>query len=117
MIEYLEGKRREFDLPLDLRGTPFQLEVWDALRRIPYGETRSYADIAAALGRDNASTRAVGTANGANPISLVVPCHRVINKGGKLGGYAGGPRAQGEAARHGAERVPRREPAALGAAR
>ena len=89
IIEYVEGKRKRFELALDLRGTAFQLQVWDALRRIPYGETRSYGDIAASLGRANA-TRAVGTANGANPISLVVPCHRVINKGGKLGGYAGG---------------------------
>jgi O-6-methylguanine DNA methyltransferase len=89
VIEYLEGKRKTFELPLDLRGTPFQLEVWDALRRIPYGETRSYADVARELGRDTA-TRAVGTANGANPISLVVPCHRVINSDGRLGGYAGG---------------------------
>ena len=89
ILEYLEGKRKVFELALDLRGTPFQLEVWDALRRIPYGETRSYAKIAAALGRGSA-TRAVGTANGANPVSLVVPCHRVINSDGKLGGYAGG---------------------------
>lgn len=89
IVEYLEGKRKVFELPLDLRGTPFQLEVWDALRRIPYGETRSYAQIAALLGRANA-VRAVGSANGANPISLVVPCHRVINSDGKLGGYAGG---------------------------
>lgn len=89
ILEYLEGKRRVFELPLDLRGTPFQLEVWDALRSIPYGETRSYADIAVQLGRDNA-VRAVGCANGSNPVSLVVPCHRVINSDGKLGGYAGG---------------------------
>ena len=89
IIEYVHGKRKHFELALDLRGTPFQLEVWDVLRRIPFGETRSYGQIAKALGRDEA-TRAVGTANGANPISLVVPCHRVINKGGKLGGYAGG---------------------------
>ena len=89
ILEYLEGKRRAFEIPLDLRGTSFQLEVWDALRGIPYGETRSYAEIAAQLGRDNA-VRAVGAANGANPVSLVVPCHRVINSDGRLGGYAGG---------------------------
>jgi len=89
ILEYLEGKRKVFDTPLDLRGTQFQLEVWDALRGIPYGETRSYAQIAAQLGRANA-VRAVGSANGANPISLIVPCHRVINSDGKLGGYAGG---------------------------
>jgi O-6-methylguanine DNA methyltransferase len=87
--EYLEGKRCAFDLPLDLRGTPFQLEVWRALCEIPYGETRSYAEIAAAVGRPAAS-RAVGAANGANPLSLVVPCHRVVASGGGLGGYAGG---------------------------
>ncbi len=87
--EYLEGKRTAFDLALDLRGTVFQLEVWSALRDIPYGETRSYAQQAVVVGRPRA-VRAVGTANGANPLSLVVPCHRVIASGGKLGGYGGG---------------------------
>jgi O-6-methylguanine DNA methyltransferase len=87
--EYLEGKRTDFDLELDVRGTPFQLAVWSALREIPYGETRSYAQIAARVGRPRA-VRAVGTANGANPLPLVVPCHRVINSGGRLGGYGGG---------------------------
>ena len=87
--EYLEGKRTEFGLPLDLRGTPFQLEVWSSLREIPYGETRSYAEIARALGRPDA-VRAVGAANGANPLALVVPCHRVIGSDGRLAGYAGG---------------------------
>jgi O-6-methylguanine DNA methyltransferase len=87
--EYLDGKRTEFDLELDMHGTAFQLEVWSALRDIPYGETRSYADLAREIGRPNA-VRAVGTANGANPLSLVVPCHRVINADGKLGGYGGG---------------------------
>jgi O-6-methylguanine DNA methyltransferase len=87
--EYLEGKRCAFDLALDLRGTAFQLEVWSALREIPYGETRTYAEQARAIGRPRA-TRAVGTANGANPLSLVVPCHRVIASGGRLGGYGGG---------------------------
>jgi O-6-methylguanine DNA methyltransferase len=87
--DYLEGKRTDFDLALDLRGTPFQLAVWNALREIPYGETRSYAQIAERVGRPLA-VRAVGTANGANPLALVVPCHRVINTGGRLGGYGGG---------------------------
>lgn len=89
VLEYLEGKRSVFDLELDSRGTDFQLRVWNALREIPYGETRSYAQIAKQLGQPRA-VRAVGTANGANPLSLVVPCHRVIASGGKLGGYGGG---------------------------
>jgi O-6-methylguanine DNA methyltransferase len=76
-------------LALDLRGTPFQLEVWSALREIPYGETRSYADIAREVGRPSA-VRAVGAANGANPLSIVVPCHRVIASDGRLQGYGGG---------------------------
>ena len=89
ILQYLEGKRTEFDLPLDLRGTPFQRRVWEKLLDIPYGETRSYRDIARAVHRPRA-LRAVGNANGANPVSLVVPCHRVVTSGGKLGGYAGG---------------------------
>jgi methylated-DNA-[protein]-cysteine S-methyltransferase len=89
IVEYLEGKRRRFELPLDLRGTPFQRAVWEELLRIPYGETRTYAEIARAIGRPSAM-RAVGAANGANPVALVVPCHRVIATGGKLGGYGGG---------------------------
>jgi O-6-methylguanine DNA methyltransferase len=89
LLEYLEGKRVDFDLALDLRGTPFQLAVWEALRAIPYGETRSYADVARAIGRP-AAVRAVGAANGANPVAIVVPCHRVIASGGGLGGYGGG---------------------------
>lgn len=89
ILEYLEGKRRDFQLPLDLRATPFQRSVYDELLRIPYGETRSYADVARCIGRPRA-VRAVGTANGANPIPLVVPCHRVIASGGHLGGYGGG---------------------------
>jgi O-6-methylguanine DNA methyltransferase len=87
--EYLAGKRTAFELPLDLRGTPFQRAVWAALQTIPYGETRSYADVARAVGRPHA-VRAVGTANGANPVAIIVPCHRVIQSGGKLGGYGGG---------------------------
>lgn len=89
LVEFLEAKRAVFDLELDMRGTGFQVSVWSALRDIPYGETRTYAEMAEAVGRPSA-IRAVGTANGANPLSLVVPCHRVINTGGKLGGYAGG---------------------------
>jgi len=89
IVDYLEGKRHEFDLPLDLRGTAFQKQVWAALLEIPYGETRTYAEIARAVRRPRA-VRAVGTANGANPVALVVPCHRVIAAGGKLGGYGGG---------------------------
>lgn len=89
IVDYLEGKRVAFELPLDLRGTPFQLRVWNALLDIPYGETRSYADVARAVGNP-AAVRAVGAANGANPVALVVPCHRVIESGGKLGGYGGG---------------------------
>jgi O-6-methylguanine DNA methyltransferase len=89
ICDFLAGKLRDFDLPLDLRATPFQLDVYAALVEIPYGETRSYADIARAVGRPRA-VRAVGAANGANPIALVVPCHRVVQTGGKLGGYGGG---------------------------
>ena len=87
--EYLEGRRTAFDLPLDLRGTEFQLRVWAALRGIPYGETRSYREVARALQRPRA-VRAVGSANGANPLPLVIPCHRVVASDGKLGGYGGG---------------------------
>ena len=89
ILEYLKGKRTGFDLPLDLRGTAFQTEVWAALREIPYGEIRTYAEVARDVRRPRA-VRAVGAANGANPVSLVVPCHRVVATGGRLGGYAGG---------------------------
>lgn len=89
ILQYLEGKRTRFDLPLDLRGTPFQLQVWKALLGIPYGEKRTYQQVARAVRRPRA-VRAVGTANGANPVALVVPCHRVVAAGGKLGGYGGG---------------------------
>lgn len=88
--EYLEGQREDFDIPLMLEGTEFQKRVWAQLQKIPYGETRSYKQIATAL-KDPNACRAVGTANGRNPISIIVPCHRVINESGKLGGYAGGP--------------------------
>ena len=87
--EFLEGKREEFDLPLDVRGTEFQVAVYGELAKIPFGETRTYGEVAEALGRPTA-TRAVGAANGANPISLVLPCHRVIATSGQLQGYGGG---------------------------
>jgi O-6-methylguanine DNA methyltransferase len=87
--EYFGGKRRHFSFPLDLRGTDFQLACWRALLAIPYGETRSYADIARAVGKANAF-RAVGMANNRNPIAVVVPCHRVIASDGTLCGYGGG---------------------------
>jgi O-6-methylguanine DNA methyltransferase len=87
--EYFAGKRRDFTFPLDLRGTPFQLSCWRALLDIPYGETRSYADIARAVGRPQ-GFRAVGMANNRNPIAIVVPCHRVIASDGTLCGYGGG---------------------------
>ncbi|MHC6800718.1 methylated-DNA--[protein]-cysteine S-methyltransferase [Vibrio antiquarius] len=87
--EYFSGLRNEFDLPLAATGTDFQNQVWQALTTIPYGETWSYQDLANAIGNPKA-VRAVGLANGKNPISIVVPCHRVIGKSGKLTGYAGG---------------------------
>lgn len=89
LCEYFDGKRQEFDLPLRLQGTEFQLLVLDELRRIPYGKTTSYGDIAARIGRPKA-VRAVGAANGRNPIPIVVPCHRVIGAGGDLTGFGGG---------------------------
>ncbi|MBI2165978.1 MAG: methylated-DNA--[protein]-cysteine S-methyltransferase [Chloroflexi bacterium] len=87
--EYFAGKRRRFSPHLDLRGTPFQCQVWGALLAIPYGETRTYLQIAQAIGRPGA-VRAVGQAIGANPLSIVVPCHRVIGSDGSLTGYGGG---------------------------
>ncbi len=91
--EYFAGDRRSFDLPLDLRGTPFQLAAWRALATIPYGETRTYAEQAAAIGHPRA-VRAVGAANGRNPISIVLPCHRVVGSDGSLTGFAGGLEAK-----------------------
>ena len=87
--EYFDGKRRSFSVPLDMRGTSFQKSVWEALLAIPFGETRSYRDLAKKLGNPRA-TRAVGAANGRNPISIIVPCHRVIGSNGNLTGFAGG---------------------------
>ncbi len=89
IAEYLDGRRRGFDLPLDLRGTEFQRRMWAAVAGIPYGQTRTYAEIALALGKPKA-VRAVGAANGANPLPLVVPCHRVVGSDGSLAGYGGG---------------------------
>jgi len=86
---YFAGGLKDFDLPLAPKGTEFQLAVWNALLKIPYGETRSYSDIARVVGRP-AAVRAVGAANGSNPIAIIVPCHRVIGASGKLTGYGGG---------------------------
>jgi len=87
--EYFTRRRTRFDLPLSIQGTAFQRQVWAALRTIPYGETRSYQQIAEAVGNGKA-TRAVGMANNRNPIAILIPCHRVIGKNGALTGYAGG---------------------------
>ncbi len=89
VLAYLAGTLCGFSLPLAPQGTSFQKEVWQALQAIPYGETRSYQQVAAAVGRPKAC-RAVGSANGANPLVLVIPCHRVLRSGGALGGYAYG---------------------------
>jgi methylated-DNA-[protein]-cysteine S-methyltransferase len=87
--EYFAGQRREFDVPLTFAGTPFQRLVWAALREIPYGETMSYGELAERLGKPSAA-RAVGLANGKNPIGIIVPCHRVVGSNGSLTGYGGG---------------------------
>lgn len=91
--EYFHGRRRSFELPLDMQGTAFQRLVWEALLSIPYGETRSYGQLANQLGKPRA-VRAVGAANGRNPVSIVVPCHRVVGSTGKLTGFAGGLEAK-----------------------
>lgn len=90
LIEYFSGDRTDFDLALESAGTAFQREVWEALTKIPYAETWSYGELAAHIGRPG-SSRAVGAANGRNPISIVVPCHRVIGTDGSLTGYGWGP--------------------------
>ena len=87
--EYFAGDRVAFDVPLDLRGTDFQVSVWQALAEIPFGETSTYGDQAARIGRPKAA-RAVGAANGMNPVSIVLPCHRIVGKDGSLTGFAGG---------------------------
>ncbi|SFQ02114.1 methylated-DNA-[protein]-cysteine S-methyltransferase [Amycolatopsis arida] len=89
LAEYFTGTRREFDVPMSLTGTPFQRTVWAALRDIPYGETVSYGELAERIGRPTAA-RAVGLANGKNPIGIIVPCHRVMGATGHLTGYGGG---------------------------
>lgn len=89
LLQFLAGKRTSFDLPLNAEGTEFQKSVWREVSAIPYGETRTYAQVAAAVGNEK-STRAVGFANNRNPLPIVVPCHRVIGAGGKPIGYAGG---------------------------
>lgn len=88
--EYFAGKLTVFTVAVQPAGTGFQTEVWNALKNIPYGETLSYTDIAVQLGKDNKSSRAVGLANGKNPVAIIIPCHRVIGENGKLTGYAGG---------------------------
>lgn len=87
--EYFRGKRKGFELDLDPIGTDFQRKVWAELAKIPYGETRSYSDLARGVGNP-AATRAVGSANGRNPLCIIVPCHRVVRASGEIGGYAGG---------------------------
>ena len=89
LLAYFAGERRDFDLPLAPAGTDFQRAVWETLRAIPYGQTRTYGEIAAAVGRPRA-VRAVGQANHVNPLPIFIPCHRVVGKGGALTGYAGG---------------------------
>lgn len=89
LADYFEGRRTAFDVPLDPAGSPFERDAWEALRAIPFGETRTYAEQARAIGRP-AAVRAVGRANGRNRLAIVVPCHRVVASGGKLCGYGGG---------------------------
>ena len=89
LTEYFAGKRKAFDLPIRLNGTPFQQIVWKGLQQIPYGETLSYADLARQIDRHKAA-RAVGNANHHNPLMIIIPCHRVVASNGKMGGYAGG---------------------------
>ena len=89
LAEYFDGRRHVFELPLAPEGTPFQLRVWNALLDIPYGETISYGELAVRIG-DRSASRAVGLANGSNPLPIVIPCHRVIGSNGKLTGYGGG---------------------------
>src|SRR5262245_4674829 len=89
LAEYFDGRRREFTVPLVFPGTPFQTKVWNALREIPFGQTISYEELAHRVGAPDGQ-RAAGHANGQNPLAIIIPCHRVINKNGKLGGYGGG---------------------------
>ena len=89
LLEYINRKRRSFDISLDLRGTRFQLRVWKTLLKIPYGELWTYGEVAKRSGAGN-GYRAVGQAVGSNPVTIIIPCHRVIARGGRLGGYGGG---------------------------
>jgi methylated-DNA-[protein]-cysteine S-methyltransferase len=89
LTDYFNGTKQTFSLPIDIKGTPFQQEIWQALQKIPYGKTVSYSEIAALINRPTAA-RAVGSAIGANPLLILVPCHRVIGKNGALSGYRGG---------------------------
>ena len=89
VLEYIDGKRKDFSVPFKLLGTPFQNSVWDCIRHVPYGTTASYSDLAKTLGRPSA-VRAVASACGQNPLWILVPCHRIIGADGKLHGYAGG---------------------------
>ena len=102
LTEYLEGERSSFDIQLDLVGSDFQIEVWNALCTIPHGQTRSYGELADALNRPGAA-RAVGAATGRNPVSIVVPCHRLVGSSGKLTGFAGGLDAKRWLLRHEAD--------------
>ena len=95
LTDYFGGRRKRFTIKFDLRGTPFQKKVWRALLRIPFGETRTYSEIARQLGNPGAA-RAVGAANGKNPLSIVAPCHRLIGSTGKLHGFAGGLKAKAD---------------------
>jgi methylated-DNA-[protein]-cysteine S-methyltransferase len=106
--EYFEGTRQTFEIPMAPSGTPFQRRVWDALARIPFGVTVTYSDVAASVGAPNA-VRAVGTANGRNPLSIVVPCHRVVGRDGTLRGYAGGEPAKAWLLEHEADVLGRRD--------
>lgn len=87
--EYFKGLRRKFTIPLDIQGTPFQIQVWKELLKIPYGQKTSYKDIAEKI-KNKKAVRAVGSANGKNPVCIIIPCHRVISANGSLGGYSGG---------------------------
>ena len=114
LAEYFAGTRTAFDLPLAPAGTPFQMAAWNALLAIPYGTTRSYAEQAAAIRRPTA-VRAIGAANGRNPIAIVIPCHRVIAADGSLGGYAGGLEAKRHLLAHEARHAGKaRRPTAAG---
>ncbi len=104
LVAYFEGTLRDFDVVLATAGTPFQQAVWAALREVPYGRTCTYAELAAAIGRPTA-VRAVGAANGRNPVSIVVPCHRVVGSGGALTGYAGGLARKQQLLQHELEQV------------